>query len=67
MWINIHLIYMMNIKILTGKLDADVVHENVCRLHLELFDTYLKGIKDRPEIESNESVVITEYPPDMSE
>lgn len=59
--------HMMNIKILTGKLDADVVHENVCRLHLELFDTYLKGIKDRPEIESNESVVITEYPPDMSE
>ncbi len=57
--------HMMNLKLLTGKLDADVMHENVCRLHLELFDTYLKGAKDRPDLASSQAVTVTEYPPDL--
>lgn len=57
--------HMMNLKLLTGKLDADFMHENICGLHLELFDTCLKRIKDRPEIASNEAVTVTEYAPDV--
>ena len=56
--------HMMNIPILTGKLDADVMHENVCRLHRELFDAYVKKAKERPEIAGGEAVTIREYAPD---
>lgn len=56
--------HMMNIPILTGKLDADVMHETICRLHRELFDIYLKKVKARPEVAGNESVTIREYAPD---
>lgn len=56
--------HMMNLKLLTGKLDADVMHENLCRLHLEMFDTYVKKTKDRPAFVSSEAVTITEYAPD---
>lgn len=57
--------HMMNLKLLTGKLDADVMHETVCRFHLELFDTYVKGAKDRPAFASSEAVTVTEYLPDI--
>ena len=56
--------HMMNLKLLTGKLDADVMHETLCRLHLELFDTYVKKEKDRPALVSSEAVTVTEYAPD---
>ena len=56
--------HMMDLPILTGKLDADVMHETVCKLHRELFDAYVKKAKDRPQIASSEAVTITEYPPD---
>ena len=56
--------HMMNVPILTGKLDADVMHETVCRLHRELFDAYLKKAKDRPEMIGSEAVTIREYAPD---
>lgn len=59
--------HMIPIKALVGKLDPDVAHENVCRIHLELFDTYLKKAKDRPGFVSNEYVDITEYQPDISD
>ena len=58
--------HMMNLKLMTGKLDADVMHENVCKLHLEMFDTYLKKAKDRPAFVSSEAVTITEHPPDVT-
>ena len=57
--------HMMDLKLLTGALDADVMHGNLCRLHLEMFDTYVKKIKARPELQSSGSVTITEYPPDV--
>ncbi len=50
---------------LTGRLDADSMHENLCRCHLEMFDTYLKGKKDKPDIRSNDAVTVTEFAPDM--
>lgn len=56
--------HMMNLPILTGKLDADTLHETVCRLHREFFDAYVKKLTDRPKIVSNEAVTITEYAPD---
>ena len=56
--------HMMNLPILTGKLDADVMHETVCRLHRELFDAYVKKAKDRPEMAGSEAVTIREYAPD---
>ena len=56
--------HMMNIPILTGKLDADTMHETVCRLHRELFDVYLKKVKARPEIAGSGAVTIREYAPD---
>jgi hypothetical protein len=52
-------------KIFTGGLDADLMHESVCRLHLEFFDTYLRKTKYRPEFINNEAVTFTEYKPDV--
>ena len=48
-----------------GKLDADSMHENLCRCHLELFDTFLKNAKEKPDIRSNGTITVTEYAPDM--
>ena len=59
--------HMIPIKAIVGKLDADLAHEYVCRIHLELFDTYLKKIKDHPELESKEAITITEYQPDITD
>ena len=58
--------HMMNLRFLTGKLDADVMHEAICRLHRELFDTFLKRAKDRPEMIGSEAVTVTEYAPDVT-
>ena len=55
--------HMIPVKALVGALDADVMHENVCRLHLNLFDSCLKK-KDLPSPESSEGVTGTAYPPD---
>jgi len=46
-------------------MNPDVMHENLCRCHLELFDTYLKKEKDKPDLNSNGDVEITEFPPDQ--
>ena len=59
--------HMMKPSMISGKLDPDFMHENVCKLHLELFDTYLKKVKDHPELESSGAVVITEYQPDITD
>ena len=58
--------HMMKPSFISGKLDPDVMHENCCKLHMELFDTYLKKTKDHPVFESNEAVTVTEYAPDVS-
>ena len=56
--------HMIPIKYLVGAMDADVMHENVCRLHLHLFDSCLKK-KDLPMPESSEGVTVTVYQPDV--
>ena len=45
-------------------LDADLMHENLCKCFVEFFDTYLKGIKDKPDLQTNDVMTITEYSPD---
>ena len=55
--------YMIPLKSMVGKLDPDMEHETVCRIHREFFDTYLKGIKKHPDFESSDVVRITEYEP----
>ena len=50
----------------TGKLDANVMHENLCRCHLEFFDAYLKKTKEKPELKNNDAVKYTELSPDIS-
>ena len=59
--------HLIPIKAIVGKLDPDLAHEYVCRMHLELFDSYLKKTKDHPDIKSCENIVITEYQPDIKE
>ena len=51
--------------LLVGRLNANVLHENLCRCHLELFDAYLKRTKARPDIGSNDAITVTEFAPDM--
>ena len=53
------------IKSMVGKLDPDILHENLCRCHLEFFDAYLKGIKSEPSLPNNEYVTSCKYEPDI--
>ena len=53
------------IKLSTGKLDPDAMHENLCRCHLAFFDAYLKGLSEKPDLKSNDVITITEYAPDL--
>lgn len=59
--------HMISIKSAVGKLDADVMHENLCKCHLEFFDAYLKKLKDEPELKSNDTVRISVYKADMDD
>ena len=49
---------------ITGGLDADIMHENLCRCHLELFDAYLKKEKARPDLHSSDAITVTVFDPD---
>ena len=57
--------HMIPIKAIVGGLDPDLAHEYVCKIHLELFDSYLKKTKDHPELKSCDMVTIKEYQPDV--
>ena len=57
--------HMMKPSFISGKMDPDFMHENVCTLHLEFFDSYLKKTKEQPEFESKEDITYTVYEPDM--
>lgn len=57
--------HMIPIKAIVGGLDADLAHEYVCKIHLELFDSYLKKTKDHPDLKSCDMVTIKEYQPDV--
>ena len=57
--------HLIPFKSVVGKLDADVLHENLCRCHLEFFDAYLKGVKAAPALRSNDAVSVSVYEPDL--
>ena len=57
--------YNIPMASIAGKLDPDILHKNLCRCHLEFFDTYLKGKKSEPDFKDNEAVTFTTYSPDM--
>ena len=57
--------HAMKPGMISGRLDPDKMHENLCALHLEMFDTYLKRIKDVPAMESNDTITVTKFDPDM--
>lgn len=48
---------------MVGKLEPNVAHNEMCRIHLEFFDSYLKHTKEKPSFVSNDTVTFTEYPP----
>ena len=58
--------HVIPLKSQVGKLDPNVAHENVCRIHLEFFDTYLKKNKEHPVFENNDAVTFTEYEPHLN-
>ncbi len=58
-------IYHVPMRSVVGKLDPDLMHENLCRCHLDFFDAYLKGVKEVPGTEDNEVITVSVYPPDM--
>ncbi len=51
---------------MVGRLDADSMHDNLCRCHLELFDAFLKKTKETPDLQSNDVITVTAFPPDMA-
>ena len=53
--------HQMPVAFMVGKLDADAMHDNLCRIHLEMFDTYIKGAKSGPEINSNDVMTVSKY------
>lgn len=59
--------HMMKPSAISGKLDPDFMHENLCKLHIEFFDTYLKKVKERPELTSCGMISINEYQPDIED
>lgn len=54
-------------KMIVGGLDPDLMHEYVCKIHLELFDSYLKKTKAHPELKGCDMIAIKEYQPDIED
>ena len=57
--------YLIHYGSMTGRLDPDLFHENLCKCHLEFFDAFLKGMKAAPALESNDVMTVRVYEPDM--
>ena len=57
--------HQIPMKSMVGKLDPDTAHNEVCRIQLEFFDTYLKKTKEKPSFISNDTVKFTEYAPSV--
>lgn len=53
------------LKSTVGKLDPNVMHENLCKCHLAFFDTYLRKTREKVNIENTDVVSVFEYEPDM--
>ncbi len=59
--------HTISIGSMVGKLSADDMHENLCRCHIEFFDTYLKKVKNSPELETNSVMRYAVYEPDVTD
>ena len=57
--------FTVPMRSVVGKLDADVLHAELCRLHLEFFDAYLKGSKPVPDLKSSDAVKVSVFEADM--
>ena len=57
--------YAIKAKSMVGKLSPESAHDYTCKCHLEFFDAYLKKIKNKPALESNSDITVTEYASDM--
>ena len=55
--------YIIPMKSQVGKLAPDLMHDNLCKAHLEFFDAYLKGIKEKPELAGNDVVTVSVFEP----
>jgi len=55
--------HQIPMKSMVGKLDPNVAHNEVCKISIEFFDTYLKKLKDKPSFKSDDAVTFTEYEP----
>ena len=58
--------HQIPMKYAVGKLPPDVMHQNLCKAHLEFFDAYLKKTKTAPELNNNDAVTVTVFPPDIT-
>lgn len=56
--------FKLPIKSMVGKLEPELMHENLCKSHIEFFDSYLKGKKSF-ELDSNDVISVTTFEPDM--
>ena len=48
-------------KSMIGKLDPEVIHENLSKCNLVFFKVYLKGIKEKPELKNNGTFSVSVY------
>ena len=46
------------INLIAGKMDPDYMHENLCKIHLEFFDTFLKHKKEKPEFTETDQITL---------
>ena len=53
--------YALPMKSQVGALPPDVLHEHLCKCHLEFFDAYLKGTKEAPDLNDDDAVKVTKY------
>lgn len=56
--------YLVPLKAMVGKLDPDLLHDNLCEAHLEFFDAFLKAKKEF-KLQSNNVINVTTIEPDM--
>ena len=49
------------VKMLMGKMDPDHMHDELCRIHLEFFDTYLKHKKESPDFIGSKDIAIDRF------
>ena len=57
--------YAIKSAAMAGKLDSALAHEYTCRCNLEFFDAYLKRIKAKPELKSDNVITVSEFAPDI--